>query len=58
MNAYKGKGLSEANAMKLYGYYAARGLKNSLYYPVNEGNMDSKNFAESIGGKGRLMYQV
>lgn len=57
-NEYKGKGLSKAIAIKLYGYHEELGLKSSLYYPVNESNMDSRGFAESIGGKGRLMYQV
>ena len=57
-NEYKGKGLSKAIAMKLYGYHEELGLKSSLYYPVNESNMDSRGFAESIGGEGRLMYQV
>jgi hypothetical protein len=52
------KGLSKAIAMKLYGYHEALGLKSSLYYPVNESNMDSRGFAESIGGTGRLMHQV
>ena len=57
-NQYKGKGLSKAIAMKLYGYHEGLGLKSSLYFPVNESNMDSRGFAESIGGKGRVMYQV
>jgi hypothetical protein len=57
-NEYKGRGLSKAIAMKLYGYHEELGLKSSLYFPVNESNMDSRGFAESIGGKGRLMYQV
>lgn len=57
-NENKGKGLSKAIAMKLYSYHEAMGLKSSLYFPVNESNMASRGFAESIGGKGRLMYQV
>ncbi|MBN2763987.1 MAG: GNAT family N-acetyltransferase [Bacteroidales bacterium] len=57
-NEYKGKGLSKAIAMKLYGYHEELGLKSSLYFPVNESNMDSRGFAASIGGEGRLMYQV
>jgi len=44
--------------MKMYGYHESLGLKSSLYFPVNESNMGSRKFAESIGGKGRLMYQV
>lgn len=55
---HKGKGLAKAIAIKMYGYHESLGLKSSLYFPVNEGNMDSRGFAESIGGKGRLMYQV
>jgi GNAT superfamily N-acetyltransferase len=57
-NEHKGKGLSKAIAMKLYAYHESLGLKSSLYFPVNESNMESRGFAESIGGKGRLMYQV
>ena len=57
-NEHKGKGLAKAIAMKLYGYHESLGLNSSLYFPVNESNMDSRGFAESIGGKGRLMYQV
>lgn len=57
-NEHRGKGLSKAAAMKLYGYHEELGLKSSLYFPVNESNTASRGFAESIGGKGRLMYQV
>lgn len=55
---YKGKGLAKAMAMKLYGYHEDLGLKSSMYFPVNESNTNSRAFAESIGGKGRLTYQV
>ena len=58
VDEFKGKGLSKAIAMKLYGFHEELGLKSSLYFPVNESNMDSRGFAESIGGKGRLLYQV
>jgi GNAT superfamily N-acetyltransferase len=57
-NDHKGKGLAKAIAIKMYGYHESLGLKSSMYYPVNEHNVDSRGFAESIGGKGRLMYQV
>ena len=57
-DGHKGKGLAKAMAMKIYGYHESLGLKSSLYFPVNEGNMESRGFAESIGGNGRLMYQV
>jgi hypothetical protein len=56
--AHKGKGLAKAIAIKVYGYHESLGLKSSLYFPVNESNMDSRGLAASIGGKGRLMYQV
>lgn len=55
---FKGKGLAKAIAMKTYTYHESLGLKSSLYFPVNEGNSKSRGFAESIGGTGRLMYQV
>lgn len=58
LDEYKGKGIAKAIALKLYEYHESLGLKNSLYYPVNESNMTSRGFAESIGGEGRLMYQV
>ncbi len=56
--AHKGKGLAKAIAIRMYSYHESLGLKSSLYFPVNESNMDSRGFAESIGGKGRVMYQV
>lgn len=56
--AYRGKGVSKAMAMKLYDYHEKLGLKSSLYYTVNERNMASRGFAESIGGEGKLVYQV
>lgn len=57
-NEFKGKGLAKAIAMKAYSYHEELGMKSSLYFPVNEQNIESRSFAESIGGKGRLMYQV
>jgi GNAT superfamily N-acetyltransferase len=57
-DAHKGKGLAKAIAMKMYGYHESLGLNSSLYFPVNESNTESRGFAESIGGKGRMMYQV
>ncbi len=58
LNEYKGKGIAKAIALKLYEYHESLGLKSSLYYPVNESNETSRGFAESIGGEGRVMYQV
>ena len=57
-DAHKGKGLAKAIAMQMYAYHESLGLNSSLYFPVNESNKSSRGFAESIGGKGRLMYQV
>lgn len=57
-DAHKGKGLAKAITMKMYGYHESLGLKSSFYFPVNESIMGSRGFAESIGGKGRLMHQV
>lgn len=56
--AYRGKGLSKAMAIQLYGYHESLGLKRSLYYPVNEINHESRGFAASLGGNGRMMYMV
>ena len=56
--AFRGKGLAKAIAMKMYAYHESLGLKKSFYFPVNESNTDSRGFATSIGGTGRLMYQV
>lgn len=55
---FRGKGLSKAIAMKVYAYHESLGMKSSLYFPVNESNKESRGFAESIGGKGKLTYQV
>lgn len=55
---YKGKGLAKAMAIRMYGYHESLGLKSSLYFPVNESNANSRAFAISIGGNGRLMYTV
>jgi GNAT superfamily N-acetyltransferase len=58
IDKYKGKGISKAIAIKLYEFHEKLGLRSSLYYPVNESNKESRGFAESIGGEGRVMYQV
>lgn len=53
---YKGTGLAQAMAAALYRRYEEKGLKEALYCPVNDANMRSRRFAESIGGTGRIMY--
>lgn len=54
---YQGKGVSKALAMTLYGWQEALGLEKSFYYLVNEENITSRKFAESIGGTGRVVCQ-
>jgi GNAT superfamily N-acetyltransferase len=53
---YKGTGLAHVLATTLYRRYEERGLKEAFYYPVNEHNHRSRQFAESIGGTGRVLY--
>ena len=53
---HRGKGVAEALATTLYCRYEERGLKEAFYYPVNEVNVSSRRFAESMGGTGRVMY--
>jgi GNAT superfamily N-acetyltransferase len=55
LDEYKGKGVAQCLAAALYGYYEERGMKGSLYYPVNDHNLRSRKFAESIGGTGRVV---
>jgi GNAT superfamily N-acetyltransferase len=53
--AYRGTGLAQCLAIALYSRYEERGLKEAFYYPVNEDNARSRNFAESLGGTGRVL---
>ena len=53
--AYRGTGLAQSLAIALYRRYEERGLKEAFYYPVNELNARSRNFAESMGGTGRIL---
>lgn len=55
LDAHKGKGVSQCLAATLYGYYESRGLRDALYYPVNDHNTRSRKFAESVGGTGRVL---
>jgi hypothetical protein len=55
---YKGNGLAQALAVNLYRGFEERGLKEGLYYLVNEANTRSRKFAESMGGTGRAVYHV
>jgi ribosomal protein S18 acetylase RimI-like enzyme len=53
---YQGTGVAQALTVALYNRYEERGLKEAFYYPVNESNLKSRGFAESMGGKGRVIY--
>ena len=53
--ASKGTGLAQRLAVELYKRYEERGLSQAFYYPVNDHNERSRRFAESLGGKGRIM---
>jgi GNAT superfamily N-acetyltransferase len=53
---YRSTGLAQALAVALYRRYEERGLREALYYPVNEANVRSRKFAESMGGHGRILY--
>jgi GNAT superfamily N-acetyltransferase len=53
---YRSTGLAQALAVALYRRYEERGLREALYYPVNDANARSKKFAESMGGRGRILY--
>ncbi len=56
LTEYKGNGLAHALATTLYRRFEALGLKEAFYYPVNERNSRSRKFAESMGGRGRVLY--
>jgi GNAT superfamily N-acetyltransferase len=53
--AYRGTGLAHALAAALYRRDEARGFTEAFYYPVNEENVRSRKFAESMGGTGRVL---
>jgi ribosomal protein S18 acetylase RimI-like enzyme len=53
---FRGQGVARALALNLYRYYESKALTGAFYYPVNDHNVASRRFAESIGGKGRILY--
>lgn len=53
---YRSTGLAQALAVTLYRRYQERGLREAFYYPVNESNERSRRFAESMGGRGQVLY--
>jgi GNAT superfamily N-acetyltransferase len=54
----RGKGVAQTLAATLYRRYQEKGLKNALYHLVNESNVPSRRFAESMGGQGRVLYHT
>jgi GNAT superfamily N-acetyltransferase len=54
--SHRGTGIAHALAATLYRRYEERGLKEAFYFPVNEVNVRSRRFAESMGGTGRVLY--
>ena len=54
----RGKHIGQTLAATLYRRYEELGLGRALYYPVNEHNLSSRRFAESFGGRGRILYHV
>jgi GNAT superfamily N-acetyltransferase len=53
---YRGTGVAQALAITLYKTYQEKGLKEAAYMCVNESNLRSRRFAESMGGTGRVLY--
>lgn len=53
---HRGTGIAQALAVTLFRLYEEHGLKEAFYYFVNQLNMRSRRFAESIGGTGCVMY--
>lgn len=55
---HRGKRIGQTLAATLYRRYEELGLSRALYYPVNEANTASRTFAESFGGRGRVLYHA
>lgn len=53
---YRGLGIARAMLKQLFEYFETKGLKEALYYPVNNSNVASRNFVEQLGGKGEVTY--
>jgi len=52
---YRGTGIAQELVVTLCGLYEEHGLKEAFYYFVNQVNVRSRRFAESIGGRGRVI---
>jgi GNAT superfamily N-acetyltransferase len=55
---HRGEHIGQTLAATLYRYYEELGLSSAFYYSVNETNTASRRFAESFGGRGRVLYHV
>jgi len=58
LDSQRGKHIGHTLAATLYGRYEKLGLPGALYYPVNDHNLASRRFAESFGGRGRILYHA
>ncbi|MGH2954190.1 MAG: GNAT family N-acetyltransferase [Solirubrobacterales bacterium] len=55
-DSQRGKHIGHTLAATLYRRYEELGLARAFYYPVNDANLASRRFAESFGGRGRILY--
>jgi GNAT superfamily N-acetyltransferase len=53
---YRGKDFGGKLAATLFSYFEELGLPGALYYPANYVNVASRGLAETMGGKGRILY--
>jgi GNAT superfamily N-acetyltransferase len=58
LDEHRGKHIGQTLAATLFRHYEDRGLRQALYYPVNEHNVASRRLAESLGARGRNLYTV
>lgn len=52
----RGTGVAQSLAINLYQTYQEKGLREASYMCVNESNLRSRRFAESMGGTGQVLY--
>jgi hypothetical protein len=55
LNSQWGKHIGQTLAATLYHRYEELGLGDAHYYPVNDHSLASRRFAESFGGRGRML---
>jgi ribosomal protein S18 acetylase RimI-like enzyme len=54
---FRGRRIGAALASTLYRNIEGMGMTRSMYYLVNESNVRSRGLAESLGGRGRVLYR-